>query len=106
MARYPNRRPAATMDAYEVIRGPWVSEKSTDGIRDMNVYSFEVAPLANKIDIRQAVERVWPVKVLSVRTVKVGGKVRRMGRKLGRGRDRKKAVVRLAEGQGIDALKP
>ena len=106
MARYSNRIPEATLDPYEVIRGPWVSEKSTEGVKEENVYSFEVAPRATKIDIRSAVERVWGVRVESVRTVMVYGKTRRMGRKTGRGRDRKKAFVRLAEGQGIDALKP
>ena len=100
-----SRVPQATMDPYRVIRRPHVSEKTTDLIQNHNTYVFEVDPEATKTDIREAIARIWNVKVESVRTVTVRGKARRMGRINGFSRTWKKAVVALAEGSGIDVLR-
>lgn len=69
-----------------------------------NQYIFEVVPEATKPDIRHAVEDIFKVKVLSVRTMNVLGKVRRLGRSVGKKPDWKKAIVTLGEGQKIDLV--
>jgi large subunit ribosomal protein L23 len=88
------------MKANEVIRRPLVTEKSTL-MREAgaNVIAFEVAPDANKIEVKRAVEELFKVKVEEVRLLKVQGKVKRMGRWSGKRRDWKKAYVRLKEGE-------
>ena len=88
------------MRANEVIRRPLVTEKSTL-MREAgaNVIAFEVAPDANKIEVKRAVEELFKVKVEEVRLLKVQGKVKRMGRWSGKRRDWKKAYVRLKEGE-------
>jgi large subunit ribosomal protein L23 len=63
---------------------------------------FEVAKDANKIEIRHAVEKLWNVNVLSVRTAIVRGKEKRVGRFIGKGSNWKKAVVTIAAGQNIE----
>ena len=68
---------------------------------EMNKYTFEVHPMANKIEIRKAVEVVFKVKVKSVHTVKVHSKPKRMGAFLGKSRAWKKAIITLAEGERI-----
>ena len=87
-------------DPREIIIRPVVSEKSY-GLIDTNVYTFVVAPSASKIEIRQAVEAIWPnVKVLKVNTLNRKGKSKR-GRKTPRMTklpDRKHAIVTLREG--------
>ena len=98
-------QPVATMDPWQVIRRPHVSEKSHDSVQALNTYSLEVDSRATKVDVREAVERIWKVKVLSVRSINVGGKKKRMGRRMGVGPDWKKAIVRLAEGQAIESMK-
>ena len=65
-------------------------------------YTFEVVPDATKIEIRDAVERMFEVKVLSVRTMNCRGKDRRVGRSVGRRPHWKKAIVEIAEGEMID----
>lgn len=105
MARIKRPQPVATMDPWVVIRRPHISEKSHDGIQQLNTYVFEVDTRATKVDVREAVERIWNVKVLDVRTINMLGKTRRMGRHVGKSRDWKKAVVRLAEGSGIDLMR-
>ncbi len=99
------RTPIATMEPFRVIRRPHVSEKTTDLIQNFNTYVFEVDPMATKTDIADAVSRIWNVTVKSIRIVNVRGKVKRMGRIVGRSRSWKKAIVKLAEGQGIDILR-
>ena len=88
------------MKANEIIRRPLVTEKSTL-MREAgaNVIAFEVAPDANKIEVKRAVEELFKVKVEEVRLLKVQGKVKRMGRWSGKRRDWKKAYVRLKEGE-------
>lgn len=105
MARIKRPQPVATMDPWTVIRRPFVSEKSFAGIEKTNTYVMEVDMRATKVDVREAVEKIWNVRVVDVRTIHVMGKARRMGRKLGKSPDWKKAMVRLADGQGIDLMR-
>jgi large subunit ribosomal protein L23 len=89
-------------DPRDVLLRPVVSEKSF-ALIDHNVYTFVVAPDANKIEIRQAVERVFGVKVTAVRTLNRKGKRKRSRRSatFGKRPDTKRAMVTLAEGHSI-----
>ncbi len=89
-------------DQYSVLKGPRITEKATLQREYGDQIVFEVAPEANKIEIRQAVEKILKKKVLSVKTVNVKGKPKRMGRYAGRRSDWKKAIVRLQPGETID----
>lgn len=85
--------------AHEKIRQPLITEKSTL-LREANgVYCFKADVRANKIEIAKAVEALFGVKVAEVRTARVRGKEKRVGRHTGRLPDWKKAWVRLAPGQ-------
>lgn len=89
-------------DLSKVIVCPMITEQGTE-MRDMhNQYYFRVAPAANKMEIKQAVEHFFGVSVTKVRTMNYRGKVKRMGRFEGKRSDWKKAVVTLAEGDSID----
>jgi large subunit ribosomal protein L23 len=89
-------------DTQRVIRRPMVTEKSTRQKEESRQYVFEVHRDANKIEIQSAVERLFKVKVLQVRTSNVLGKVKRLGRRYGKRPDWKKAIVTLKEGDRID----
>jgi len=91
------------MEPRDVIREPVVSEKSYN-LLDEGAYTFKVHPDANKIEIRQAVESIFDVKVLKVTTANRKGKRKRNRRALtfGRRPDTKRAIVTLAEGDRID----
>ena len=86
--------------AHDIIIRPVVTEKSSR-MMELNKYTFEVHPMANKIEIRKAVEVVFKVKVKSVHTIKVHSKTKRMGAFLGKSRSWKKAIITLAEGEHI-----
>jgi large subunit ribosomal protein L23 len=88
------------MNANQIIRRPLVTEKSTL-LRESgaNVIAFEVAPKANKIQVKQAVEELFKVKVEEVRVFNVRGKMKRMGKWEGKRRDWRKAYVRLKAGE-------
>jgi len=88
--------------AHDIIWAPVVSEKSYDLIEKNNTYTIEVDPRANKEEIRDAIEKVFGVKVLRVNTMNRKGKVKRTGYKLGKRKDVKRAVVTLAAGNSID----
>jgi large subunit ribosomal protein L23 len=88
-------------DLRRVIRKPMLTEKSARQMEG-NQYVFAVDPAANKDQIAAAVERMFEVKVLQVRTQNHMGKERRMGRFSGRRPDWKKAIVTLAEGDAIE----
>lgn len=90
------------MNVVDVIKGPVITEKGTLVNELGNQVVFRVDARANKVEIRQAVERLFKVKVDKVRTSRVLGKVRRVGRTQGRRSDWKKAYVTLAEGATID----
>jgi large subunit ribosomal protein L23 len=88
------------MNANQIIRRPLVTEKSTmQREQGANVIAFEVAPSANKIQVKDAVEELFKVKVDEVRLFNVRGKMKRMGRNVGKRRDWRKAYVRLKEGE-------
>jgi large subunit ribosomal protein L23 len=86
----------------EIVQSPVITEKGTLVQEGANQVVFRVHPRANKIEIRHAVETLFKVKVEKVRTSRLLGKVRRVGRHLGRRADWKKAYVTLAEGSRID----
>jgi len=85
-----------------IIRRPLVTEKSTQQKDVGHQYAFEVDRGANKIEIQSAVERLFKVTVLKVRTSIVLGKMKRLGRRYGKRPDWKKAIVTLKEGDRID----
>ena len=85
-----------------IIRRPLVTEKVTRLQEKVSQYVFEVDPNSNKIQIKRAVEERFKVKVTQVRTLRIRGKVKRLGRFTGRRPDWKKAIVTLAEGQKIE----
>ena len=82
--------------AYDIILRPIITEQSMESVADKK-YVFEVAKDANKVEIRRAIETIFGVKVLSVNTLNVKGKEKRMGVHRGYTASRKKAVIRLTE---------
>ncbi|MCA8961525.1 MAG: 50S ribosomal protein L23 [Planctomycetes bacterium] len=91
-------------DPHTVVRAPLITEKSTFGIEHHRAYCFEVASDANKIEIGQAVEAIFDVKVLAVNTMWKRGKRKRVGRSIGMTKKYKKAIVTLAPGHKIDLI--
>ena len=87
---------------YRIIRRPRVTEKALRGVEHTRAYPFEVAPGANKVEVRKAVEAIFSVKVESVRTMNMIGKAKRTGRHWGRRPNWKKAIVKLQEGHAIE----
>ena len=81
---------------YDIVKKPIITEQSMENVAD-KVYVFEVAKSANKIEIRQAIEEIFGVKVAKINTMNVPGKEKRMGVHSGFRPDWKKAVVRLTE---------
>ncbi len=95
-------RSGPVLDPYQVVVRPLISEKATHQSERHNAYTFEVNPLATKTEIKAAVEVLFNVKVLDVRTQNRRGKARRYRLKLGRMRNWKKAIVSLHEDFRID----
>jgi large subunit ribosomal protein L23 len=94
---------AKTLDRYyRIVRKPRVTEKGLKAVERGNAYSFQVNPDANKVEIRQAIEALFNVKVAAVRTMNMMGKSKRMGRHVGRRPAWKKAVVKLQSGYAIE----
>ncbi len=83
---------------HQIIRKPLITEKSNLMKEAGNVVTFEVSMSSNKVEIKQAVERAFKVKVQDVRTMIVAGKRKRTGRNFGKRSNVKKAYVTLAEG--------
>jgi len=90
------------VNVHDVIQRPLVTEKSTIGREEHNLATFAVDPRANKHDIRRAVEALFDVEVVNVRTMVQQRKKRRVGMKIGRKPQWKKAIVELAEGHSIE----
>lgn len=88
-------------DPREVIIRPIITEHSYD-MMDENVYTFEVAKDANKVEIGQAIEEIFDVKVVKVNTLNVKSKPKRVRYQIGQTRTWKKAMVTLAEGDSIE----
>ena len=89
-------------DIYQVIKRPLITEKSNICRVEQNQVTFEVSRQANKLEIKRAVEAIFKVKVLKVRTLQVAGKVKRIGRNIGKRSNWKKAIVTLSKEDKID----
>ena len=89
-------------DPRDVILEPVVSEKSYDLIQDLNTYTFIVDRRSNKTEIKQSVQRIFDVRVVSVNTMNRKGKRKRTGWVIGKRKNTKRALVRLATGDSID----
>jgi large subunit ribosomal protein L23 len=90
------------VNVHEIIRKPLVTEKTNIAREEGNLVTLAVDPRANKHEIRRAVEELFSVNVLEVRTMRMPRKTRRVGKFSGRKPEWKKALVRLAEGQTIE----
>ena len=88
------------MQILSVLRGPVVTEKTTR-LQERNKYVFEITPKANKAQVKEAVERAFSVKVVAVNITKTRGRIRRMGVRMIRVPDKKKAVVTVRSGDSI-----
>ena len=89
---------------YQLIRKPVITEKASDDTVTRNAYHFRVPVAANKVQIRQSIEKLFEVKVLGVNTLNVTPKFRRRGYAAGHTPRWKKAMVTISEGQTIDLL--
>ncbi len=89
------------MRGHQVLVRPIITEKNTM-LAEQGKYTFEVASTVNKIEIKQAVEEVFKVRVAAVNVMRVPGKQRRTGRNYGMTRSWKKAVVTLEAGERIE----
>jgi large subunit ribosomal protein L23 len=89
-------------EEYKIIRRPIVTEKGSNLKESANQIVFEVALDANKQEIRKAVQKIFKVTVLSVRTQNRLGKRKRLGRWLGRRKNWKKAIITLKEGDRVE----
>ena len=87
----------------QIILRPIITEKTTD-LKAADIYVFSVLSDATKVDIKNAVENVFKVKVVSVNTINSAGRRRQTGRSVGKTAKIKKAYVKLASGQKIDML--
>lgn len=85
----------------DILKKPIVSERSMD-LLEQNKYSFYVDPSANKIEIKHAVQQLFNVTVTDVNTMNLKGKLKRVGRYLGRTANKKKAIVTLKDGDKIE----
>ncbi len=88
--------------ANDIISQAILSEKSTIIKEKENRYVFRVNPLANKLEIKKAIESAFGVKIIDIKTINVKGKTKRLGRFVGKRSSWKKAIVRLKEGNSIE----
>ena len=84
-----------------IVISPIITEKSSTQVQTQNAYSFKVSINANKIEIKNAIERIFAVKVLDVNTIRMMGKPKRLGKYSGKRPDWKKAIVTLRAGDKI-----
>lgn len=94
--------PYRMKDSYSVLKRPLITEKSNLMKEELNQIAFEVDRRANKIEIKEAVKKLFNVTVVKVRTFNMLGKRKRMGRTEGKTSDWKKAIVTLKEGERIE----
>ena len=87
------------MNLYQIIQRPIITEKGVAAKDERRTLCFEVDPRATKTEVKEAVQKLFKVKVESVRTANFGGKMRRRGRTIGFRRDWKKAYVKLQAGE-------
>ena len=86
----------------DIIKAPIITEKTASITQDGQSYVFKVDVKANKTEIKQAIEKIFNVKVLEVRTINVKPKKKRVGKYTGMTSKYKKAIVKLAEGSSIE----
>jgi large subunit ribosomal protein L23 len=91
-----------SLEQYKIIRRPIITEKGSTLKDDNNQLVFEVDPKSNKSEIRKAVEKLFKVTVLEVRTQNRQGKRKRVGRMVGRKKSWKKAIVTIKQGDRVD----
>jgi large subunit ribosomal protein L23 len=91
-------------DLFQVIKRPLLTEKSTRKKEEINEVAFEVDRRANRSEVKMAVQTLFKVKVQRVNLMQLEGKKKRVGKKIGRTADWKKALVRLAPGEAIENL--
>ncbi|HEX7446659.1 MAG TPA: 50S ribosomal protein L23 [Pirellulales bacterium] len=101
-ATAPSHAPALVLEPHQVILRPLVTEKGMHRSTRYNAYAFEVHRQATKLDVRRAVESLFDVKVIHVRTLTRKGKPRRNRFRSGQTKDWKKAIVKLSEEHRID----
>ncbi len=89
---------------HSVIKRPIVTEKGSALKAEANKVVFEVAPTANKVDVKNAVEKLFDVKVTNVHTMIFRGKAKRVGKYTGLRHNWKKAIVTLKEGTDLDVF--
>jgi large subunit ribosomal protein L23 len=90
------------MNIYDVIKKPLITEKTTMEKDARNIIAFVVHRDANKIEIKESVEKLFKVEVTAVKTATVAGKVKRVGKQEGKRGNWKKAYVTLKEGSSVD----
>ena len=90
------------MRNYDIVRGPVVTEKTTLQKDTSNQVILRVDKNANRVEIKDAVEKNFNTKVKQVRTIQVKGKVKQRGKIIGKRKDWKKAIITLMPGQKID----
>ena len=90
------------MKEYRILKGPVNTEKTDIQKEKSNQVTFEVESGANRVEIKKAIEKIFNVRVKSVRTINVEGKIKRRGRIMGKRQDWKKAVITLMPGQRIN----
>jgi len=90
------------MREYDIIRRPLNTEKTTLQKETNNQISFEVERDANRVDIKNAIEKIFNTRVQAVKTMQVKGKIKQRGKIVGKRRNWKKAIVKLMPGQKID----
>jgi large subunit ribosomal protein L23 len=88
--------------AFDIIQGPIITEKTMALKENFNKYTFKVAKSANKVEIKNAVEEIFKLKVESVNTINVKPRKKRVGRYVGKTNKVKKAIVTLKEGSSIE----
>ena len=91
------------MNIHQVLLKPTITEKSTD-LQESGKYTFQVAPRANKVEVKEAVEKNFDVTVLDVNITKIHGKRKRYGPRVSKQPDIKKAVVTLKAGDRINLI--
>ncbi|HHT82394.1 MAG TPA: 50S ribosomal protein L23 [Acholeplasmataceae bacterium] len=92
------------MRKFEIIKEPIITERSMQLVETNNSYTFVVDKKANKVEIKKAIEQIFNVHVVSVRTINVVPKKKRMGQYEGYTSGYKKAIVKLVDGDSIEAF--
>ncbi|MGI6781734.1 MAG: 50S ribosomal protein L23 [Acholeplasmataceae bacterium] len=92
------------MRKFDIIKEPIITEKSMQLVESNNSYTFVVDKKANKVEIKKAIESIFDVTVVSVRTINVVPKKKRMGQYEGYTSGYKKAIVKLVDGDSIEAF--